>query len=574
MNRKIIFQWLLALLLGGAAFNSSAQGTAFFYQGRLNDGGSPANAIYDLRFAIYDASTNGNAISYPITNLATVVSGGLFTATLDFGPIFSGTNYWLAIGVRTNGSTGAFTLLWPRQALLPVPYAIFANSASNLLGTLSAAQLSGTLPSAQISGTYAGAVNFSNATNNFAGTFAGNGGGVTNLNGSQISAGTVADARLSTNVALLNQSQTYGGANFFTGANNFTNGGNSFSGSFFGNGLVGWIPVAGMATNAARDHGYMLLSPGLTTVTLPASASLSAGDIVRISGGGGGGWLAQENSGQAISGNFATYRNAYLVALPNATLPSTSDCHGVAASADGTRMFAVGNFTGIYGSSDAGQTWSQVSLLAGSWNSVACSANGRIVYAAPSSAGTIQVSTNGGLTWSPTASSGTTVACSADGSKFFTGSIACSGDGTYLAKIAGGISVSTNGGSAWFSIAAPSASLSCLAVSSDCTRLVAGVSGGLLYASANLGATWLPLTTTNQFWAGAWMSADGSQFAGAVNKNGSLDGGIFYSSVIPQPNTISTNSTIGGSKGAAVELQYLGNGQFMPVSSAGLLWAN
>jgi hypothetical protein len=32
-----------------------AQGTAFTYQGRLNDGASPATGIYDLRCAIYDA---------------------------------------------------------------------------------------------------------------------------------------------------------------------------------------------------------------------------------------------------------------------------------------------------------------------------------------------------------------------------------------------------------------------------------------------------------------------------------------------------------------------------------------
>ena len=36
-----------------------AQGTAFTYRGRLNDDANPASGIYDLRFAIYDAVTNG-----------------------------------------------------------------------------------------------------------------------------------------------------------------------------------------------------------------------------------------------------------------------------------------------------------------------------------------------------------------------------------------------------------------------------------------------------------------------------------------------------------------------------------
>jgi len=569
------------VLVGGLVGKALAQGTAFIYQGRLNNNGSPASGTYDLRFSLYDASTNGNSINIPQTNFATAVSSGLFAATLDFGPVFTGTNYWLAIGVRTNGNTGAFTVLWPRQALLPVPYAVFATSASNLLGTLPAAQLAGTLPSADLAGTYAGTVNFANAANTFSGSFAGNGALLTNLNASQLASGTVSDARLSTNVALLNQSQTYGGANFFTGANNFTNRGNSFIGSFFGNGLVGWIPVSTTATNAAVDHGYLLLSAGLTTVTLPALGALTVGDIVRISGGGAGGWLVAENTSESIIGNFASYRNGYVLSLPATTLPAGSgfstgsDCHGIAASADGTCMFVAGSsgYNGIYSSSDSGHTWSLVNGLSGTWNSLACSANGKTVYAAPSSTGTIQMSTNGGLTWTATGSSGTTVACSADGTKFFTGNIACSGNGNYLAEISSGISVS-NSISGWFSIPVPFGTPTCLAASSDCTRLVAGVSGGLLYASANQGTTWTTLTATNQYWSGAWMSADGNRFAATVGKSGSFNGGVFYGSIIAQPNTISTNGTICGSQGAAVELQYIGGGQFTPVSSTGSLWAN
>lgn len=48
------------------------------------------------------------------------------------------------------------------------------------------------------------------------GSFSGNGSGLTSLNGSNISTGTVADARLSTNVSLLNAAQTYSGAKTFS----------------------------------------------------------------------------------------------------------------------------------------------------------------------------------------------------------------------------------------------------------------------------------------------------------------------------------------------------------------------
>jgi len=133
VNRNLICL-LVTFCVLAAAVKSMGQGTAFMYQGRLNDSGTPANGAYDLRFALFDAFTNGNAIGLPQTNLATSVASGVFTTTIDFGPAFTGTNYWLSIGVRTNGNTGTFTLLFPRQPLLPVPYAIFANTASNLLG--------------------------------------------------------------------------------------------------------------------------------------------------------------------------------------------------------------------------------------------------------------------------------------------------------------------------------------------------------------------------------------------------------------------------------------------------------
>ena len=147
----------------------SAQGTAFTYQGRLNDGVAPANGTYDLQFAVYNAASGGSKQADFLTNSATAVSNGLFTVTLDFGPgVFPGAPRWLDIGVRTNG-TGAFTLLSPRQALTATPYAVFAGGASNLVGALS---------SANLAGTYSKAVTLNNPGN----VFTGNGTGVTNVN--------------------------------------------------------------------------------------------------------------------------------------------------------------------------------------------------------------------------------------------------------------------------------------------------------------------------------------------------------------------------------------------------------
>src|SRR5580693_5751720 len=117
--RRTIIGWLVCVLAAFIAADSlRAQGTAFTYQGQLNDGGSPASGSFDFNFALY-SSTNlpGTILAGPITNSAVVVTNGLFTTTLDFGSgIFTGTNYWLQIGVRTNSGT-TFTALTPRQPL-------------------------------------------------------------------------------------------------------------------------------------------------------------------------------------------------------------------------------------------------------------------------------------------------------------------------------------------------------------------------------------------------------------------------------------------------------------------------
>lgn len=126
-----------ALLLVLSILNSEiltfAQGTAFTYQGRLTDNGNPADGIYDLRFALYDAVANGNPAGGMVTNAAATVSNGLFSAVLDFGPaLFDGRDRWLEIGVRTNGSADPFTPLSPRQSITPAPYAIYSRAAGSI----------------------------------------------------------------------------------------------------------------------------------------------------------------------------------------------------------------------------------------------------------------------------------------------------------------------------------------------------------------------------------------------------------------------------------------------------------
>ena len=118
---------LLALFsLSGFAYS---QGTAFTYNGRLNNNGVPVNGAYELSFTLYDLDAGGNVVGGPLPPIAADVVNGLFTVRIDFGAgIFVGPPRWLNIEVRPVGDV-AFTALTPRQEVTSSPYAIRAATA-------------------------------------------------------------------------------------------------------------------------------------------------------------------------------------------------------------------------------------------------------------------------------------------------------------------------------------------------------------------------------------------------------------------------------------------------------------
>lgn len=118
-----------------------AQGTAFTYQGRLDNDGLPATGNYDLRFSVWTAATGPAQTGVTLTNTVGV-SNGLFTTTLDFGAgVFTGASRWLEIGVRTNAG-GAFIPLTPRQQITSTPYAMYSATAATVPnGSITAAKL-------------------------------------------------------------------------------------------------------------------------------------------------------------------------------------------------------------------------------------------------------------------------------------------------------------------------------------------------------------------------------------------------------------------------------------------------
>ncbi len=128
--KKIILIITLTIILPVFA---AAQGNAFNFQGRLNDGTNPANGGYDLQFSLFNAIKGGTQIGATIARPNTALINGVFSVNLDFGATaFNNPNaVFIEIAVKPSGSPNAFTTLGPRQQLTVVPFAVRANNATN-----------------------------------------------------------------------------------------------------------------------------------------------------------------------------------------------------------------------------------------------------------------------------------------------------------------------------------------------------------------------------------------------------------------------------------------------------------
>jgi hypothetical protein len=661
---KFVAATLAALLL--LALAARAQPTAFTYQGRLNNGTNPASGSYDFQFQIYNAGSV--VVAGPLTNAPVAVSNGLFTVALDFGgPVFNGGALTLEIGVRTNGSAGAYAILSPRQPILSVPYAVQSLNASNamtLTAPLQATNIAGTIPDAQLStnvplrngnqtftgaNSFTGAVTATNPANVFAGAFSGNGIGLTSLSTTNL-IGTLPDARLSTNVPLRNANQTFGGANVFTGAVTANNASNVFTGAFTGSGhgltnvpgAFFWVTISGTNATASSNVGFILTN-NVTPVTIALPPAPTVGDVFRLAGVGSAGWILTQMTNQTIlAGNLTVSTNW-------TAHDSNRNWSAVASSSDGTDLVATENHGQIYTSSDSGQTWTAQKasgLGALYWSSVASSGDGTKLVAAVgyttydvSQTGNIYTSIDSGGHWTLKLGSASwaSVASSSDGTKLVaaarTGQIytsinsggawtardsnrlwtavASSADGTKLAAAVdlNSIYISTNSGVSWTASAgSPNLHWTSLSSSADGSRLVAVANPGQIYISPDAGTTWV--ASTPEFsvaWTSVASSSDGSHLAATYTGPGyvysSTDSGTTWATRAPnlswmgiassadggklvivanngQIYTFSQSSTTAGTAGylsgagqSAIELNYVGNGIFMPLNHEGTIRA-
>jgi hypothetical protein len=451
--------------------------------------------------------------------------------------------------------------------------------------------------------------------------------GVASLNAGAITTGLLPIARGGTGS---------GAQNFVDLSTNQTNigGDKTFTGILSGNGsgltnlpgVFSWQVVVGTSEQAQANRGYVANDAGLVTITLPAAPNI--GDIVRVSGVGAGGWRISQNAGQTILGS-----NLGLYGLKWTPRESSREWIAVASSADGSKLVAAVSGGQIYTSTDSGVSWTPREGSRG-WNSVASSADGAklaaVVYG-----GQIYTSTDAGINWTPRESSRewNSVASSADATKLaastYNGqvytsadsgvswtpressrswySVASSADGSKLAAAVHGgqIYTSTDSGVSW-TPREGSRSWNSVASSVDGSRLVAAVLSGQIYTSADSGVSWTPressrgwrsvassadgsklvavaansqvYTSTDsgvswtpregsRWWVSVASSADGSKLVAAV-----INGGQIYTSIVN--TTPGTAGYLLGAPSAAIELQYIGNGQFLPLSHQGEVTPN
>jgi hypothetical protein len=197
------------------------------------------------------------------------------------------------------------------------------------------------------------------------------------------------------------------------------------------------------------------------------------------------------------------------------TSAPTNAWTAVAASADGTRLVAVGNRF-IYTSTNYGLTWISNSAPITSWLSVASSADGTKLASVANS-----VYTNSGTVWTLAFTPGS------PGNQQAAGAIASSADGTKLViadylLFTPSIYTSTNAGATWLNvISSPSPPWDAVASSADGNYLLAARANNIsssIYTSTNAGTSWVSnnVSSVPFIWTSLASSANGSVLLAAA----------------------------------------------------------
>jgi len=282
----IIFALFLTGSSRGAAqgdVSSAALGTAITYQGRLADGGAAANTTYDFRFTLYNAEVGGAQVGSLVTVGDVPVSDGYFTVQLDFGAgAFGNAARWLEVAVHPGASTGAYTVLSPRQQLTPAPSALYAPTA-------------GSVPWSGLTGVPAG---FADGVDNI-----GTAGTGLDLSGGQFSLN--AAYRLPQGCSS-NQVPKWNGSTWFCAADNNTTNCWSLTGNTGTNPATNYL---GTSNNTAFE-----LRVNATRVLRLEIASGTFGSAPNLIGGYSANWITNGVLGATL---FGGGNDSFLGSLPN-----------------------------------------------------------------------------------------------------------------------------------------------------------------------------------------------------------------------------------------------------------------
>ena len=381
-----------------------------------------------------------------------------------------------------------------------------------------------------------------------------------------------------------------------------------------GIGIGGWKVMYNsgqsvITKNIVYTNSFSVVQPLLSTIPVGSAiiasiaSSYDGSKLVAVPGSGRGGSSASTcppdtvcppspppPSGQIyISSNSG---NSWVPYGPNQNWSS------VASSYDGSKLVATVKGGQIYISSNSGVNWTPCGPSL-PWVSVASSSDGSTLVAVAaatysdgiSSGNQIYTSSDSGVNWTPggPALDWMSVASSSDGSKLVAGTSS------------GSIYTSTDSGTSWTlrgQIAPITGYVDSLVSSSDGSKIVA-IGGGKIYISTDSGNTWKvsgPLTST-QYLYDVTSSIDGSRIVAANNNiyisldsgaNWNLAGtGISLAKFILSPDgnylvmakftgeiygtRFLSPTSISGGQYDAVELQYIGNNNYIIINYKGNL---
>lgn len=376
---------------------------------------------------------------------------------------------------------------------------------------------------------FAGPVLLTNLNNTLAGTFLGNGAGLTNLppgalagvlGAGQLPAGVVYAAALAaaSNALSLRMDAMALATEFLRSGLSTVDKTLTLSAGFE------WEVPPGADVAATSNRGYLITNAiARTDFTLPATLDVGQiGQTIRLRDLGGRGWRLVQGAGQSIRTASQHSYGSLWAQRGYAKVMSS-----IAASSDGSKLAAVFGQTNIVLSSNFGLTWTENLILPAPASGVAMSADGTKILTAGS---TLAASTDSGATWANRNQSRTwsAITVSRDGSRQFA---------TENAQI----HVSTNFFVTSASNALPGTVISLgsmttsLKCSLDGARLVAS-GGSTIFTSADAGVSWTSHPVVGANVRAVAMSADGNKIiaVGSVTLV-SVNGGLSFQTVNTDP---------------------------------------